>query len=173
MNFHSQDDRARGIGSGLSDLDGGVRLGYQFSRKFATYIGYTHTGALGQTATFRRQAGQATGEHRFVFGIWLGHLSCVAVITREVPKPDGISKKHISLSRFCTDGRQPLPNRVTSELSVMQNVIRSSAPQYIYRTLRRQLRFSSKFLPAPWAISGRDTTASHKCSTFCSRGRIK
>ncbi len=73
MNFYSQDDRARGIRSGLSDLDDGVRLGYQFSRKFAPYIGYTYTGAFGQTATFSRQAGQATGEHRFVFGIWLWH----------------------------------------------------------------------------------------------------
>jgi copper resistance protein B len=38
MNFYSQDDRARGIGSGLSDLDGGVRLGYQFSRKCVAVI---------------------------------------------------------------------------------------------------------------------------------------
>ena len=73
MNFYSQADPARGIGTGLSELDGGVRLGYQFSRKFAPYIGYTYTGAFGQTATFSRQAGQPTGEHRFVFGIWLWH----------------------------------------------------------------------------------------------------
>jgi copper resistance protein B len=73
MNFYSQADRARGIGTGLSDLDGGVRLGYQFSRKFAPYIGYTYTGTFGQTATFNRQGAQPTGEHRLVFGIWLWH----------------------------------------------------------------------------------------------------
>ena len=73
INFYSQADRARGIGTGLSDIDGGVRLGYQFSRKFAPYIGYTYTGTFGQTATFNRQSGQPTGEHRLVFGIWLWH----------------------------------------------------------------------------------------------------
>jgi uncharacterized protein involved in copper resistance len=49
MNFYSQADPARGIGSGFSGLDSGVRLGYQFSRKFAPYIEYTYTGVFGQT----------------------------------------------------------------------------------------------------------------------------
>jgi copper resistance protein B len=73
MNFYSQPDRARGIGTGLSDIDGGVRLGYQFSRKFAPYIGYVYSGVFGQTATFSRQSGEPTGAHQFVFGIWLWH----------------------------------------------------------------------------------------------------
>ena len=73
MNFYSQADRARGVGTGLSDLDGGVRLGYQFWRKFAPYVGYTYTGAFGQTATLSRQAGEATSSPRFVFGVWVWH----------------------------------------------------------------------------------------------------
>jgi copper resistance protein B len=73
MNFYSQADSARGIGSGFSGLDSGVRLGYQFSRKFAPYIGYTYTGVFGQTATFNRRAGQPTSVSRFVVGIWLWH----------------------------------------------------------------------------------------------------
>jgi len=73
MNFYSQADPARGIGSGLSELDGGLRLGYQFSRKFAPYIGYTYTGTFGQTATFSRQASEPTAANRFVFGIWWWH----------------------------------------------------------------------------------------------------
>ena len=73
LNFYSQADRSRGIGTGLSDLDGGVRLGYQFSRKFAPYVGYVHTGTFGQTATFSRQAGEPTGANQLVFGIWLWH----------------------------------------------------------------------------------------------------
>jgi copper resistance protein B len=73
LNFYSQADRGRGIGTGLSDLDGGVRLGYGLSRKFAPYIGYTYTGAFGQTATFSRLAGQPTSANRFVLGIWLWH----------------------------------------------------------------------------------------------------
>jgi hypothetical protein len=32
MNFSSQADPAREIGSGFSELDSGLRLGYQFSR---------------------------------------------------------------------------------------------------------------------------------------------
>jgi copper resistance protein B len=73
LNFYSQADPARGIGSGFSGLDSGVRLGYQFSRKFAPYIGYTYTGVFGQTATFSRHAGEATSAPRVVFGIWLWH----------------------------------------------------------------------------------------------------
>jgi copper resistance protein B len=73
LNFYSQDDPARGIGSGFSELDGGVRLGYQFSRKFAPYIGYAYTGTFGQTATFSRQAGEPTAANRFVFGVWVWH----------------------------------------------------------------------------------------------------
>jgi copper resistance protein B len=73
MNFYSQADPERGIGTGLSDLDSGLRLGYQFSRKFAPYIGYTYTGVFGQTATFSRQAGQPTSAPRVVFGIWFWH----------------------------------------------------------------------------------------------------
>src|SRR5713101_8510578 len=69
MNFYSQADPARGIGTGLSDIDGGVRIGYQFSRKFAPYIGYVYSGVFGQTATFSRQSGQPTGVNQFVFGI--------------------------------------------------------------------------------------------------------
>lgn len=73
LNFYSQADRARGIGTGLSDIDGGVRLGYQFSRKFAPYIGYVYSGTFGQTATYSRQTGEPTGVHQLVFGIWLWH----------------------------------------------------------------------------------------------------
>ncbi|HYZ86577.1 MAG TPA: copper resistance protein B [Bryobacteraceae bacterium] len=73
MNFYSQADPARGTGTGLSDIDGGVRLGYQFSRKFAPYVGYVYSGGFGQTATFSREAGGSTSASRFVFGIWLWH----------------------------------------------------------------------------------------------------
>jgi copper resistance protein B len=73
LNFYSQADPARRIGTRLSDIDGGVRLGYQFSRKFAPYIGYVYSGVFGQTATFSRQVGEPTGAHQFVFGIWLWH----------------------------------------------------------------------------------------------------
>jgi copper resistance protein B len=71
LNFYSQDDPARGIGSGFSELDSGVRLGYQFWRKFAPYVGFAYTGVFGETAKFSRQAGEPTSAPRFVFGVWV------------------------------------------------------------------------------------------------------
>jgi copper resistance protein B len=71
LNFYSSRDPARGIGTGLSDLDGGVRLGYQISRKFAPYVGFTYTGVYNETATFARRAGERTHAARLAFGIWV------------------------------------------------------------------------------------------------------
>lgn len=69
MNFYSQDDSARGIGSGLSGIDTGIRLRYEFSRKFAPYIGLAYEGKYGNTATYARENGESTSDPRFVFGI--------------------------------------------------------------------------------------------------------
>jgi copper resistance protein B len=38
-NFYSQDDAGRGISSGLSDFESGLRLRYEIRREFAPYIG--------------------------------------------------------------------------------------------------------------------------------------
>jgi copper resistance protein B len=59
--------------SGLSDLDTGVRLRYEISRKFAPYIGYAYSGRYGETARYSPQAGETTSDHRFVFGLRLWH----------------------------------------------------------------------------------------------------
>ncbi|MBS0521851.1 MAG: copper resistance protein B, partial [Proteobacteria bacterium] len=73
MNFYSQSDPARGIGSGLSDLDAGLRLRYEITRKIAPYIGVSYTGKYGGTADYARAAGSPTDEVRFVVGLrtWL------------------------------------------------------------------------------------------------------
>jgi len=71
LNFYSKDDPSRQIGSGLSDLDTGVRLRYGVSRKFAPYIGFAYSGEYGNTAGYSRQAGETTSDHRFVFGLRL------------------------------------------------------------------------------------------------------
>jgi copper resistance protein B len=71
LNFYSKDDPGRGIGSGLSDLDTGVRLRYEISRKFAPYIGFAYSGKYGNTASYSRQAGESTSDPRFVFGVRL------------------------------------------------------------------------------------------------------
>jgi copper resistance protein B len=71
LNFYSKDDPGRQIGSGLSDLDAGLRLRYEVSRKFAPYIGFAYNGKYGNTASYLRTAGETTSNARFVFGIRL------------------------------------------------------------------------------------------------------
>ncbi len=69
MNFYNKDDRKRGIGSGLSEIDTGLRLRYEFSRKFAPYIGYAYNGQVGSAADYARQSGETAHDSRFVFGL--------------------------------------------------------------------------------------------------------
>ena len=71
LNFYSKDDPSRGIGSGFSDLDAGLRLRYEFSRKFPPYIGVSWERKAGGTADFARQAGEDPEKVSFVTGIRL------------------------------------------------------------------------------------------------------
>jgi copper resistance protein B len=72
LNFYSKSNRSRGVGSGLSELDTGLRIRYEISRKFAPYIGFAYTGAFGETATFTREEGGIVNDPRFIFGarVW-------------------------------------------------------------------------------------------------------
>ena len=69
LNLYSKADPARLVGAGFSDIDTGLRLRYEFSRKFAPYLGVVYQGKFGQTANFARQAGESTGDVRFVLGV--------------------------------------------------------------------------------------------------------
>jgi copper resistance protein B len=69
VNLYSKADPTRMVGAGFSDIDTGLRLRYEFSRKFAPYIGVVYEGKFGQTASLARRAGESTGDVRFVFGI--------------------------------------------------------------------------------------------------------
>jgi copper resistance protein B len=71
LNFYGKDDPGRRIGSGLSDLDAGVRLRYEVRRKFGPYIGFAYNGKYGNTADYSRQAGESTRNSSFVFGLRL------------------------------------------------------------------------------------------------------
>jgi len=72
LNFYSKSNPSRGIGSGLSELDTGLRIRYEISRKFAPYIGFAYAGTFGQTATFTGEEGGNPSDPRFVFGarVW-------------------------------------------------------------------------------------------------------
>ena len=71
LNFYSKDDPTRHIGSGLSDLDTGVRLRYEISRKIAPYAGFAYNGKYGNTASYARQMRGMISDTRFVFGLRL------------------------------------------------------------------------------------------------------
>jgi copper resistance protein B len=71
LNLYSKDDPGRRIGSGLSDLDAGVRLRYEVRRKLGPYIGFAYTRTYGNTANYARQARESTSDPRFVFGLRL------------------------------------------------------------------------------------------------------
>ncbi len=60
---------ARRVGSGLSDIDSGLRLRYEFSRKFAPYIGVTYQKWFGNTADIRQANGSPTRDFRATIGI--------------------------------------------------------------------------------------------------------
>ncbi len=72
INFYSKSQADRGVGSGLSEIDTGLRLRYEITRKFAPYIGFAYTGTYGETADFTRQEGGNVNDPRFIFGarIW-------------------------------------------------------------------------------------------------------
>ncbi|WP_243429526.1 copper resistance protein B [Acetobacter sacchari] len=69
LNFYSESDRARGVGTGLSDIDAGLRLRYEWRRKFAPYIGVTYSGVFGQAAAMARSANTTVHNVNFTFGI--------------------------------------------------------------------------------------------------------
>ncbi|WP_137898034.1 copper resistance protein B [Sphingomonas sp. 2SG] len=68
-NFAAQDVRRDGIGSGLTDLELGLRLRYEKSREFAPYIGVSWERQFGDTAHFTRARGDDTGGFSFVAGV--------------------------------------------------------------------------------------------------------
>ncbi|KQQ61993.1 copper resistance protein CopB [Pseudomonas sp. Leaf129] len=69
VNFYGQSDPQRGIGSGLSETEVGVRLRYEIYREFAPYIGVTWNRSYGNTADFAREEGEDRSEARLVLGV--------------------------------------------------------------------------------------------------------
>jgi copper resistance protein B len=69
LNFYSKKDPSRAIGAGLSEIDTGLRIRYELSRKFAPYIGIAYNQKFGETADFTQEEGEIVRDLRFVFGI--------------------------------------------------------------------------------------------------------
>ena len=66
-----QDVPEWGVGSGINDLSLGLRMRYEFSRKFAPYIGYEWDWRFGETADFARAARGDASSGALVFGLRL------------------------------------------------------------------------------------------------------
>jgi copper resistance protein B len=69
LNAYSENDPARRIGSGFSDLDAGLRLQYQITRKFAPYVGAVWEQTFGKTADLDRAAHEKPGDVRLAIGL--------------------------------------------------------------------------------------------------------
>jgi copper resistance protein B len=68
-NLYGKADPARQLGSGLSDLEIGLRLRYEVRREFAPYIGVVWSRQFGGTADRVRQSGGEPSDVQFVAGV--------------------------------------------------------------------------------------------------------
>lgn len=73
INFYGKEDKPRGIGTGLSEIETQLRLRYEFKREFAPYIGITFSRKYGDTRKLSRLAGNDNSDSRVTLGlkIWL------------------------------------------------------------------------------------------------------
>ncbi len=69
VDVFSRKDEQRGIGSGLSTAELGLRLRYEIRREFAPYIGVNWEKSFGDTADFARDEDESTSALQFVVGI--------------------------------------------------------------------------------------------------------
>lgn len=64
-----KDDPQRGVGSGFSSVEAGIRVRYEIDRRFAPYVGIVHERTFGNTADVRRADGEDTRDTRLVAGV--------------------------------------------------------------------------------------------------------
>jgi copper resistance protein B len=69
INAYGKSDPGRRIGSGLSNVELGLRLRYEITRQFAPYIGVDWNRRIGNTADLARAAGEPAFDHQIVAGI--------------------------------------------------------------------------------------------------------
>lgn len=69
LNLAAQEVEKLGIGSGLTDVELGLRLRYEIRREFAPYIGVSWERKVGRTADFAREDGEEVDSLAFVSGI--------------------------------------------------------------------------------------------------------
>lgn len=65
----AQDVRETGIGAGLSSIEAGLRLRYEFVPEFAPYIGIEYQRKIGKTARLARDEGEDVDDMALVLGV--------------------------------------------------------------------------------------------------------
>ena len=68
-NWYTKADRPRGVGAGLSDIDMGLRLRYDITRKFAPYTGVAYQRRFGGTEGITRENSGKINDVRFLVGL--------------------------------------------------------------------------------------------------------
>lgn len=69
FNLSAQDIPDLEIGAGVTDVSVGLRLRYEFNRRFAPYVGVEWASALGETRNRRRAAGDDVDAARALMGV--------------------------------------------------------------------------------------------------------
>jgi copper resistance protein B len=67
--LHNKDDAETGAGAGLSQLELGLRLGYELRREFTPYVRVGWTKRFGQTADYAQAAGEERQQREIAVGI--------------------------------------------------------------------------------------------------------
>ena len=65
----AQDIPERGIGAGITKVESGLRLRYEFKPEFAPYVGIEYEAKLGETANIARAAGEDPDGLKFLIGL--------------------------------------------------------------------------------------------------------
>jgi copper resistance protein B len=68
-NWYTKRDRGRGVGAGLSDIDMGLRLRYDITRKLSPYVGVAYQRRFGGTESLTREQGGRVNDVRLLLGL--------------------------------------------------------------------------------------------------------
>ncbi len=71
INIAFSDDRPTGVGSGLSKVELGLRLRYEFTREFAPYVGVNWERKVGKTSDFASEEGEDSNVFAVLAGVRL------------------------------------------------------------------------------------------------------
>ena len=69
LNLAVQEVAELGLGQGLTDVEGGLRLRYELRRRLAPYLGVTFSRDIGETANFTRAEDEDVGAISAVAGV--------------------------------------------------------------------------------------------------------